>query len=450
MDGFGITLAGGGARGAYEIGAWKALRELNIPIVAVSGTSVGALNGAIMVQGDYESAYNFWTNISYKDVIKVESEINIPGKAQKRSIMLRTVKDAIASGGLDITPLKLLLEGLIDEERIRKSSIDFGIVTFSLTDFKPLRLFKEDIPKGRMVDYLLASACFPAFKTQKIDNKKYIDGGVYDNIPVSMLIEKSIRNIIEVDISGPGIARRVDTRGVSIIHIKNTMGLGGVLDFNSERSIRNIEAGYLDTLKSFGKLKGCRYYIMPSGGHMKNEEKYTGSVGINDLKNMYRFLGVEWNGKPDLNRRLLVERIMGTINRYSDGKLTVHAILPAMAEITAEQIGISRDRVYSLNELIDLILQEYDRIKNSNEFAEYIKTMNGFIFSRDQAEFDRDIKKLLIRRKFMVFYDPDLYEDDMRVKMFRRFIAMTFPKVSVANMLISLMNLRDECREEQQ
>ena len=48
---YGLVLEGGGARGSYQIGVYKALLEMNIPIKAVTGTSVGALNGALIAQG---------------------------------------------------------------------------------------------------------------------------------------------------------------------------------------------------------------------------------------------------------------------------------------------------------------------------------------------------------------------------------------------------------------
>ncbi|WDU82363.1 patatin-like phospholipase family protein [Caloramator sp. Dgby_cultured_2] len=83
-----------------------------------------------------------------------------------------------------------MLNKVIDEEKIRKSPIDLGIVTFSLTDFKPVEVFKDEIPEGKLVDYLLASACFPAFKPHEIDNKKFIDGGIYDNIPLSLMLKR--------------------------------------------------------------------------------------------------------------------------------------------------------------------------------------------------------------------------------------------------------------------
>lgn len=171
MNGYGLVLAGGGAKGSYEIGVWKALKELNVPISMVAGASVGALNGAIIVQDDYDTACKLWTNLSMDTVIKMSSEVASDKEIEKSSSMFYTFIDAVKSKGLDVTPLKELLNNVIKEDIIRKSPVDLGIVTFSLTDFKPLKVYKNDIPEGKLVDYLLASSCFPAFKPQKIGNK---------------------------------------------------------------------------------------------------------------------------------------------------------------------------------------------------------------------------------------------------------------------------------------
>ena len=53
---YGIVLEGGGARGAYQIGVWKALREAGMKIKGVAGTSVGALNGALICMDDLGKA----------------------------------------------------------------------------------------------------------------------------------------------------------------------------------------------------------------------------------------------------------------------------------------------------------------------------------------------------------------------------------------------------------
>ena len=60
---YGLVLEGGGARGAFQIGAWRALREAGIRIRGVSGVSVGALNGALICMDDLEKAENIWENM---------------------------------------------------------------------------------------------------------------------------------------------------------------------------------------------------------------------------------------------------------------------------------------------------------------------------------------------------------------------------------------------------
>ena len=65
-----VVLSGGGARGAYQAGAWKALRELDYQFDIVTGTSVGALNAAMMASGDFERAIMLWQEISPEAVQK--------------------------------------------------------------------------------------------------------------------------------------------------------------------------------------------------------------------------------------------------------------------------------------------------------------------------------------------------------------------------------------------
>ena len=73
---YAIALEGGGAKGAYQIGVWKALDEAGIKFNAVSGTSVGALNGALMCMGDLEKAIALWCDIRLSDIINMDEEAN--------------------------------------------------------------------------------------------------------------------------------------------------------------------------------------------------------------------------------------------------------------------------------------------------------------------------------------------------------------------------------------
>jgi len=447
MEGFGLVLGGGGAKGAYEIGVWKALLELNIPIKAVTGTSVGALNGAMIVQGDYDLAYEVWTNLSIENVINVEKEVVAAREGKKRVSIINTIKNLITNGGLDITPLKEMLRRIIDEKKIRESNIDFGIVTFSLSDFKPVELFKEEIPQGQLVDYLLASACFPAFKPHEIDKKKFIDGGVYDNIPLNLILKKDVKDIIVVDISGIGLVRKINKKDLNIIQIKNSEELGGILEFDSERSKRNIEIGYLDTLKVFGKLKGYKYYFIPNE-EFEEGKKLVKNMDVAYLKKMYDFLGLDIGAKKGTTNKIILDKIIRTLHQYSNGKLLVESIYPAMLEITAEQLGIERAKVYTLGELAKLILDEYQKIITSENYKKNMPFINRLLLTRTQLEFDREILRTGFDNKVLISYDADIKEKDEKVKRFRRFIAMTFPKIAISNMLIAiLLDMKQKANE---
>ena len=78
---YGLVLEGGGAKGAYHIGVSKALVEIGIEIGGVAGTSVGALNGAMIVQGELDKAYEVWQNINPSQIMNLteneEKELDV-------------------------------------------------------------------------------------------------------------------------------------------------------------------------------------------------------------------------------------------------------------------------------------------------------------------------------------------------------------------------------------
>ena len=104
---YGLVLEGGGAKGAYQIGAWKALKEAGVKLKGIAGTSVGALNGALICMNDIEAAERLWKNISYSQIMSVDDEV--VGKLFQHQKIdkqeLRGMLDHLAGGGLDVTPL---------------------------------------------------------------------------------------------------------------------------------------------------------------------------------------------------------------------------------------------------------------------------------------------------------------------------------------------------------
>ena len=152
---YGLALEGGGAKGAYHVGAMKAINECGFEIGAVAGTSIGSFNGAMYAQGDFEKLYDLWSNASVTMIIDLdEKELK---KATRKKIDIDSIKywsqffkESISNKGIDTEKLQKLYEENIDEKKLRKSKIDFGLVTVSVTDKKPVCVYKEDIENGKI------------------------------------------------------------------------------------------------------------------------------------------------------------------------------------------------------------------------------------------------------------------------------------------------------------
>lgn len=257
---YGLVLSGGGTRGAYQVGVWKALKELEIDVKAIVGTSIGALNGALFLQDDFLTAAKLYEQIKINNIMKIEG-VNENKNIFDLSNIFNLVLNYKKQRGIDNTPLREMIRQYIDMDKLYSSNIDFGLVSYSVKNGKPLQKFKNDILKEQMEDYLLASACFPIFKPQIIDGKEYFDGGLYDNIPSNMLIEKGYKNIIIADIAGMGLSKKSINKDVYIKVVSPSEDLGGVFEFNHEKIINNIKMGYLDAMKSFNKMQGHIYYF---------------------------------------------------------------------------------------------------------------------------------------------------------------------------------------------
>ena len=261
---YGLVFDGGGARGAYQIGAWKALREAGVKIRAVAGTSVGALNGALVCLGDVENAERIWEEMKFSRIMDVDDvmmEEFFDGEADIGEF-IRNFWSKFTEGGVDITPLKELLHEEVDEEKIRTSGINLCLVTYSVSDRKAMHLSIDDIPDGQLEDFLLASAYLFGFKNEPLHGKTYLDGGIVDNVPANSLLERGYKNIIEARIFGPGREPRAEIPedGCKYV-IAPRVSLGSILEFSGKRSRQNLKIGYFDAMRMIYGLEGTIYYI---------------------------------------------------------------------------------------------------------------------------------------------------------------------------------------------
>lgn len=249
-----LVLGGGGAKGSYEVGVFKALRKLHMKFDIVTGVSIGSINGAFYVANEYKKCLKMWQKITTSDLF----DVAIGSKMSKEDIKL-LVKQ-MSTGGISFSNAYNFLKKNINEEKVRKSKIDYGLVTVSLTNKKPRFLTKEQIPYGKLVDYICASSiCYPFVQAQDINDESFIDGGFYDGIPINLAIDMGATEILAVDLSVLAINKKPKDKNIKVDVIKMKDKTPLTLTFTKEYADKNIKYGYNDTMKHFNKLDGNIY-----------------------------------------------------------------------------------------------------------------------------------------------------------------------------------------------
>ena len=260
-----LVLSGGGSRGAYQVGAWKALTELGWTFDMVVGVSVGSLNGTMVAQDELLLAENLWRDLETDHIFDVNSD------AQPTDFALEFLKQ----GGAGTHGLKKFVDTYVDDQRIRDSEIDFGVLVVEFPSLIPHYLWKEDIPKGRIGDFVMASSsAFPALQVYEIDGHKFVDGGFENNLPIHMAVERGATDIVAIYLDAVGKFDKekeiASAAGLNLTYIQTKWDLGNFLLFDRKNTARIIRLGYLDTMKAFGVYDG-NYYSFIKGDIEKRQ-----------------------------------------------------------------------------------------------------------------------------------------------------------------------------------
>jgi len=261
----GLVFSGGGGKGAYEIGVWKAFKEYGIDkyVCAVSGTSVGALNAALFATTPYEVAENTWENISQDKVLfwdpkKIVKKIgSVPFVAKFAKSYVPVLIATAGFGWFSQKGLKSLIENHLDFNSFSSSipvyvcATRVGIDEIS-TAFQKL----NELDRDEIVNWLLASAAIPGvFSPVDINGAEYFDGWICDNTPVTPLLDHNPEFIFAVHLSNDSLTEETRNKagGRKIWNIVPSEEVGGLIsgtmNFTAEKAKKLIEAGYLETIK---------------------------------------------------------------------------------------------------------------------------------------------------------------------------------------------------------
>lgn len=343
-----LVLSGGGSKGSYQIGVWKALKELNIKFDIVTGTSVGALNGAMIVQNDYRKAISIWKKINLK-VLFGEDAIESTNNFE---IYKMYSKHFLKYGGMNVRDLEKLIKKSLNLRKFYNSRINYGLTAYNLTSKEAIELQKKDIERTQLDDYLMASAsCFPAFKKKDIEGEKHIDGGYHDNLPINLALDMGADEIIAVDLNAPGL-KKSPKKKVKITYIKPRNKLTNFLNFYEKGTESNMKFGYNDTMKTFGKFEGNKYTFR------KNQ------LEKNRLLYQETYLHV-------LNKILKYKKVIKSFEELINTNITIEdetkdeifdKLMLKIMESTAKSFKLDETRVYthhSFNKLLQIKLKKY-------------------------------------------------------------------------------------------
>ena len=265
----GLVLSGGGAKGAYQIGVWKALEDLGIAqnISIFSGTSAGALNAVILAQGDTRLAEEIWNEISSKDILQVQPMKFIPlilslFGGNRGSVSLSLLKELLSSGVFSRKELSRLIERYVNPEKIKSRNKKVYVACTKVSMPPRAKYFPiHKCPLQRTKKILLASSAIPGvFGKEEIDNSEYYDGGLTDYIPIFPVYSEGCDVIISVFLSRNYFTttmigkafRYEDYPRANFVNISPDRDLGSFVKgvFSFKNSQEKIEKRYMDTKKA--------------------------------------------------------------------------------------------------------------------------------------------------------------------------------------------------------
>lgn len=273
---WGIVLAGGGGKGAYQIGVLKAIFEYGLKnqIAAVAGSSIGALNGALFAQGDIEIMESVWRGIEPEEILDIQATGgNLIKILQEKFGVL---EEFLGSISLEEYLQKAKEEGICSREgllKILEEEIDLKkVIHCSQKLYATIASMEENVPTAKycllngkteeeIKKILLASSALPViYDAVEIDGVFYRDGGLADNVPVAPILHEGIENLIVVQLTPKDIRIEKNEKGlVNYLEISPSHTLGdfvtGTIDFRHNSILYRMSLGYYDALRMLKEVE---------------------------------------------------------------------------------------------------------------------------------------------------------------------------------------------------
>ncbi len=368
-----LVLAGGGSLGSYQVGAIEALEELGYKFDIVTGTSIGAMNGAFVCNGQTDKLRKLWEDITPEQVMKngINLSVRELGASPKTTFAVNFGKwgfKYLTGGrvGADISPFKEYCKNALDVDACLASKVKFGIVTTSFPSMSVVDIDMNRAPKDLYLPFLHASsACFPIFPIEKIGKKKFVDGFYNDNLPIRLAFTMGADEIVAIDMKLFSLEAQnmFYTTLPNVIYIAPYIKMGSLMDFSQSVIRNNMKLGYNDVMKHFGKYRGY-------------------SFTFSEVPEIHNYLSY-------------VLRCYGTDSKYFIDKITEDIRTPMTetdyflrtVELIAMRIGIENYYdVFTFEEFKQLITEKMEEISQKiankkvklSQFVDYIMKTSSF------------------------------------------------------------------------
>ncbi len=371
-----IVFAGGGSKGAYQLGAWKALQELGESFDIATGTSIGSINAAFYVQNDFAEAEKMWSEVTAGDIMEngINLDVSFETIFSQKENIIPFFKNYLNTKSADNTPFMNTLQRYFSKEKFFSSETDFALMTVNFKGYGHSDLVPVEITKADMAAYgddawkwiAASAACYPVFPVMEIDGQQYIDGGFYDNIPIASAIKLGAAKIVVVDLNTENNHEGY-LRHPSVTYIKPSKDLGSFMNFDRNVLDRSIRLGYNDTMKAYGRYLGMHFTFL------KDE---TGERYIEELS--ARFLEIlslmeaefDFSSKVRYHRVNKLEGCTSILGEYCKKySPTPQDIFVAALELLLRVLEYDDEKEYNAGELLYSIKTELDRIYPLLEFG---------------------------------------------------------------------------------
>ena len=291
----GLVLPGGGGKGAYQIGVIKALNQLGINkyIEVVSGTSIGALNALLFVQGDLKIAEEIWENISLEEILPTDNfdlmkkSLLFSLGAKKLSFIKKYMPNKLQHGNLSREGLLKIINSHLDLNKIKSKNISCYATCTELETFKVKYFNYLDYDEETIKKILLATSALPTiYEPEEVGSRKYLDGALVDNIPIQPVYGEGCDIIIVAHLSREMQINRSEFPRAKIIEIFPSYMEEGVLkgtfNFSTESIKQRIYRGEEDTKNILEPILEIASFIDKREKNIQN--RY---VWFNDIKKLF-------------------------------------------------------------------------------------------------------------------------------------------------------------------